>query len=192
MICIQTDPNSWAGAESSHGRDREGYKTRSDLLHFRRNCGEEVEVHFKSEARARGENLMMWCRKGEARELRHPVESGERHNRSRHQQEAVPKPQKGWESTHHPRFQPVPAGKRPSPPPRGGCRSGRTVGKEPCSLPARSSSSAVAVSPLLWGFCKAELPRCYLFCKTLRIIAFIYKYTDRFCVRVRVRVCVIF
>lgn len=91
-----------------------------------------------------------------------------------------------------PPFQAVPAGKRPSPPPRSGCGSGRTAGKEPCSLPARSSSSAVAVSPLLRGFGKAELPRCYLFCKTLQIIAFVYTYTDRFCVRVRVRVCVIF
>lgn len=92
VIRIQTDANSWAGAESSRGRDRGGYKKRSDLLHFRRNCGEEVEVHFKSEARAWGENLVKRCREGEARALRHPVESGERHNRSRHQQEAAPKP----------------------------------------------------------------------------------------------------
>jgi len=51
-----------------------------------------VEVHFKSEARAWGESLVKWYRKGHARELQHPVESGEQHNRSRYRQEAAHKP----------------------------------------------------------------------------------------------------
>lgn len=76
------------------------------------------------------------------------------------------------------------------PPPRSGCRSSRTVGKERCSLPPCLASSTVAASPLLRGFRRAELPRCCLFCKTWRIITFTYKYTGRFCVCIRVRVCV--
>lgn len=76
------------------------------------------------------------------------------------------------------------------PPPRSGCRSGRTAGKERSSLPPCLASSAAAASPLLRGIRGAELPRCCLFCKTWKIIAFMYKYTERFCVCIRVRVCV--
>lgn len=68
-------------------------------------------------------------------------------------------------------------------------QSGRTAEKEPYSLLPRFASFAVAISPLLSGFRKDELPGCYLFCKTLKIIALIYKYTDRFCVCVHVCVC---
>lgn len=84
-----------------HSRSWGEYKTCSDLLHLWGKCEEKVEFHFKSGARSWEESFVKWYRKGQARELQHLLGSGERHNRSRYQQAAAPKPQQRQESTRH-------------------------------------------------------------------------------------------
>lgn len=124
-----------------------------------------MEFHFKSGARALEESFVKWYRKGQARELQHLLGSGEHHNRSRYQQAAAPKPQQRWESTHHsPRLFPAAA-----------AALAGLWGRSPAPSHSRC---LIAASPPFWGLCGAELPRSYLFCKMLKISAFVYKYTD--------------
>lgn len=105
-------------------RDWGEYKTRSDLSHLWGKCEEKVKFHFKSGARAWGESLVKWYRKGHARGLQHLLGSGEHHNSSCYQQEAAPQPLQGWASPTA-----VPAGSRDLPSPavavsQRGCEEG--------------------------------------------------------------------
>lgn len=135
-----------------------------------------MEFHFKSGARSWGESFVKWYRKGQARELQHLLGSGERHNRSRYQQAAAPKPQKRWENTRHsPRLLPAVAA--------------ALSGLWGRSHAPSHSRCLIAASPPLQGLRGAELPRSYLFCEMLKISAFIYKYTDRFCVCICMCMC---
>lgn len=152
------------------------YKTHSDLSHLWGKCEEKVKFHFKSGARAWGESLVKWYRKGHARELQHLLGSREHHNSSCYQQEAAPQPLQGWASPPHSR-----ASWEQRPPfSCSGCESAGLWGLSP----APSQPSSLRCLHRFAGLSCADAVYC---AKHRR--AFVHKYSDRFlCMHSYVRV----